>query len=303
MASTNQSPEYQRVEKHFLEAQTDEERLVWLEEMIREGPKHKSAEKMQANLKTRYIKLKKKIETQKKSKKGGTKGIKKADMQAVLVGFTNSGKSSLLKMLTNAHPKISPNEFTTQEPIIGTLNYQGTQIQIVDLPSLKSENFDMGIANMADLIIMVVDSKEDITKIKEALPKIRGKTFVIFNKIDNLNENEKRKISETLKSKKHDFILISTITKENIDELKEKILNSFDIARIYLKEPGKEPTTKPLVVMNNSTLLDVAKKISKELASKIKEARIWGPSSKFGNQRVGLTHRVKDKDIVEFHTN
>ena len=61
MASTNQSPEYQKAEKHFLSSKTDDERLIWLEEMIRECPKHKSAEKMLANLKTRYSKLRKKL--------------------------------------------------------------------------------------------------------------------------------------------------------------------------------------------------------------------------------------------------
>tara|TARA_Y100000310_G_scaffold274445_1_gene290466 strand:+ start:496 stop:1407 length:912 start_codon:yes stop_codon:yes gene_type:complete len=302
MASTNQSPEYQRAEKHFLEAGSDEEKLVWLEEMIREAPKHKSSEKMNANLRTRYIKLKKKLETQKKSKKGGVKGIKKTDMQVVLVGFTNSGKSSLLKTLTNAKPKISQSEFTTKEPTIGTMDYQGLQIQIIDLPSINSENFDIGVANMSDLVIMVVTKKEEIEQIKNSLPKIRGKIFVAFNKIDSITQNEKRKISETLKSKKHNFILTSTITNEGIEELKEKILFSFDIARIYLKEPGKPQAVKPLVVKEGATLLEVAKKISKELASQIKEARIWGPSSKFANQRVGLKHKVKDKDIVEFHT-
>ena len=58
MASTNQSPEYQKAEIRFLSAQTDEQKITALEEMIRECPKHKSAESMLANLKTRYKKLK-----------------------------------------------------------------------------------------------------------------------------------------------------------------------------------------------------------------------------------------------------
>ena len=302
MASTNQSPEYQRVEKKFLEAQTDSERILWLEEMIRECPKHKSAEKMLANLKTRYIKLKKKIETQKKSRKGGTKGIKKEDMQAVLVGFTNSGKSSLIKNLTNVKVKISANKFTTRENKVGILNYQGVQIQMIEIPSLKSEEFDIGLTNTADLVIFVVTKLSEINEIRESLPKIRGKVLVIFNKIDLLNKEEKRKLEATLKSKKQNFILTSSIMPENIDEVKEKIISNFDIARIYLKEPGKQPTTKPLVVLPNTTIEQVAKKISKDLAKKIKEVHIWGPSSKFGNQRVGLKHKVKDKDIVEFKT-
>ena len=38
------------------------------------------------------------------------------------------------------------------------------------------------------------------------------------------------------------------------------------------------------------------------LIIEVKEIRITGPSSKFPNQRVGLSHILKDKDIIEFHT-
>ena len=61
MASTNQSPQYQKAEAKFLSALTLEEKLFYLDEMIRECPKHKSAEKMLAQLKTRRKKLLEKI--------------------------------------------------------------------------------------------------------------------------------------------------------------------------------------------------------------------------------------------------
>ena len=83
MASTNQSPQYLKAQSMFFQAKTNDEKLRWLEEMIRECPKHKSSEKMLANLKTRYIKLKEKIEKIKKSGKSSSKsGIKKEEMQA-----------------------------------------------------------------------------------------------------------------------------------------------------------------------------------------------------------------------------
>ena len=69
MASTNQTPEYQQAEKRYLQAQSDEERVTCLEEMIRQAPKHKAGESMRANLKTRYIKMKEKLERIKKTKK------------------------------------------------------------------------------------------------------------------------------------------------------------------------------------------------------------------------------------------
>ncbi|MFA6023042.1 MAG: GTPase [Candidatus Pacearchaeota archaeon] len=304
MASTNQSPFYKKAEEHFLNAQTDEERLYYLDEMIRECPKHKSSEAMLANLKTRRIKLQEKIERIKKSKKGGSReGIKKADMQAVLTGFTGSGKSSLLAALTNAQPLVTNHSFNTYQPEIGTMDYYNVKIQILDQPSLKSDSFDIGLVNNTDLVIIVIDSIEDIKNIQENyLQRAKGKKLIVFNKIDLLNENERRKIEAHLRSKKYQFIMVSSLTNENIENLKEKIFSNFDVLRIYLKEPYREPSKIPMIMKPHSTIKDVVNKISKQMINTIKEIHIWGPSSKFPNQKVGINHEIKDKDIIEFKT-
>lgn len=53
------------------------------------------------------------------------------------VGFPNAGKSTLLKALSNAHPKIASYPFTTIQPNIGTLNYRDfRKITAADLPGL-----------------------------------------------------------------------------------------------------------------------------------------------------------------------
>ena len=51
-----------------------------------------------------------------------------------------------------------------------------------------------------------------------------------------------------------------------------------------------------------ASVRDVAERILKGLSCRIKEIRIWGPSSKFPGQKVGLQHKLKDLDIVEFKT-
>jgi hypothetical protein len=305
MASTNQSPFYKKAEVNFLTAQTDEERLHWLEEMIRECPKHKSSEAMLANLKTRHIKLKEKIEKARKKKGGGHEGIKKADMQVTIIGLTNSGKSSLLSKITNAQPTIAQNNskrFTTKYPEIGTMSYDNVKIQIIDEPAIESEYFDHGLIHTTDVILEVISDIEDLKKIEPVIEKINAKKIVVFNKIDLLDEQQKRKINATLSSKKYHFVMISTITGEGIKELKNKIFNSFNICRIYLKEPYKEASKIPMILKPGSTILDVANKISKQMVPTISEIHIWGPSSKFPNQKVGLSHIIKDKDIIEFKT-
>ncbi|MFH1711468.1 MAG: GTPase [Nanoarchaeota archaeon] len=303
MASTNQSPEYQQAEKHFLQAQTDEERLVLLEEMVRFAPKHKAGESMRANLKTRYIKLKEKLEKIKKAKKSsGKPSLKKEELQSCLIGLTNSGKSSILASLTNAKPEISGYGYTTKFPGVGTLDYSNVKIQIIDLPSVESEFFDQGIANTADVLLIVITKIEDLEKIHPFLEKARGKKLIILNKIDLLNENGKRKIEATLKTKKLEFVMFSTETKENIELLKEKIFQKFNKIRIYTKQPKHPPDKDPVIMLPNSTVKEAADKIFHGLSDNVKEARVTGPSSKFPNQKVGLDHVLKDKDIIEFKT-
>lgn len=300
MASTNQSPFYQQAEARFLSAKTDEEKLLALEEMIRECPKHKSSEAMLSNLKTRYKKLKEKVETSKKKGKSSKVGIKKEDLQIAIVGFTKSGKSSLIDILTNLNPEIADYPFTTKYPLVGMMNYDNVKIQTIEIPAFQSEYYDKGLVNSADTVLILITKLDEIEKI---LPEIKNPNkIIVFNKIDLFSENEKRKIYARLQSKKYNFILISAKTKENILELKDKIFKSFNKIRIFTKEPGKERTKIPIILNPNSNVEDVAEKILHGFSNKIKETRIWGPSSKFSGQKVGLNHVLKDLDVVEFKT-
>ena len=52
----------------------------------------------------------------------------------------------------------------------------------------------------------------------------------------------------------------------------------------------------------DSTVYDVAEKILKGFSKTVAETKIWGPSSKFAGQKVGLKHKLKDLDVVEFKT-
>ncbi|MBU4070014.1 MAG: 50S ribosome-binding GTPase [Nanoarchaeota archaeon] len=303
MASTNQSPAYLKAQGKFFSANTDQERLEALDAMIKECPKHKSSENMLANLKTRKKKLQKQIIKTKKSGKSAKTGIKKEEMQVIIIGYTNSGKSSLLNILTNAQPKISEIKFATTFPIIGMMNYKTINMQIIENPSIESDYYDKGLTNTADTLLIIVNSLEEIKKIQTEITKADGEKIIIFNKTDLLSEQEKRKISATLQSQKYNFVLISTKTRQGINELKEKIFQTFNKIRIYTKEPNKkEKSPKPIIMKKNSTVCNVAEKILKGFSKKIKETRIWGPSSKFPGQKIGLKHQLKDLDVVEFKT-
>jgi len=134
----NASHEYFTAEKEYLDAQTLDEKIEKLQELIKAAPKHKSSENLLKELTTRLKKFLQKQDKGKSSGKSGKKGIRKENFQCALVGLPNTGKSSILSKITNAKPKISPHQFSTSFPEIGTMDYQGIKAQIVDLPSIGS---------------------------------------------------------------------------------------------------------------------------------------------------------------------
>jgi hypothetical protein len=269
-------------------------------------PGHKGAEAMRANLRTRYKKLKEKMAAVKKTKSSGGKQnvIKKEDLQCVIAGFPNTGKSSLFKTLTGKETFISDIPYSTAIPEVAMMPYEDVKMQVIDSPPFPNE--DKSLINTADTLLLVVENLSQIEESKKFLLRAQGKKIYILNKTDLLSEQERRKLEANIKSKyKHDtIILFSTVqhSPQELNELKKRIFKTFTIIRIYLKEPKKEPGKIPMILRENATIANVADKILKGMSKKIKKTNIWGPSSKFPGQMVGLEHKLKDKDVVEFQT-
>ncbi|MFH1433239.1 MAG: GTP-binding protein [archaeon] len=122
--------------------------------------------------------------------------------------------------------------------------------------------------------------------------------FAVINKIDMYKGDAlalKKMVTE-------DCIFISADKNINMEKLKEKIFRSLNFMRFYMKHPGKEPDLKePMIVRGKYSVLGLSEKIHKTMAKNFKFARIWGPSAKFGGQKVGPNHILKDGDIVELN--
>jgi uncharacterized protein len=208
-----------------------------------------------------------------------------------------------LKALTNAKPAVADYLFTTKHPEIGTFYFEGVSAQIVDDPSVGGESFDIGLANNADCLLVVVNNLGELEEIEEFMKRSRSKRIVVVNKGDMLSEGDLRKMKARLKSKRIDGVIVSAERGYGLDELRQRLFSETGMIRVYMREPGsKKAKDKPMVLREGSTVKDVAEHILKGFSKSVKETRITGPSSKFPNQRVGLSHVMKDKDAIEFHT-
>ena len=85
---------------------------------------------------------------------------------AALVGLPNAGKSSLIRRISNATPKVAEYPFTTLAPVLGTVEApDGSQLVVADVPGLiegASEGIGLGhefLAHLerARLLVHVID--------------------------------------------------------------------------------------------------------------------------------------------------
>ncbi|GME69871.1 unnamed protein product [[Candida] boidinii] len=109
------------------------------------------------------------IEGEQTKSSGGGQGFdvsKSGDARISLIGFPSVGKSSFLSKITKTKSEVAHYAFTTLTSVPGVLEYEGAEIQIVDLPGIikgASEGKGRGrqvvaTAKTSDLILMVLDA-------------------------------------------------------------------------------------------------------------------------------------------------
>ena len=164
-----------------------------------------------------------------------------------LIGFPNAGKSTLLNMLTNAHPKTAAYPFTTMFPTVGVLEYPEhfERITLADIPGLiegASENRGLGhrflkhIERCKILLILidmegtdgrqpVADYQVLLNELKLYKPALLKKPiFIAANKMDEPNAPDNLKALE--KRLNRAVYPISCVSDEGLEDLKKILLEA-----------------------------------------------------------------------------
>lgn len=142
---------------------------------------------------------------------------KSGDARIALVGFPSVGKSTFLSKITKTESVIADYSFTTLTAIPGVLEYQGAEVQILDLPGIiegASEGKGRGrqvisAAKTSDMILMVLDA----TKKHEQRELLEAELHAVGIRLNQTKPNV------TLKMKKAGGMKITcTSPTKNIDE-------------------------------------------------------------------------------------
>ena len=330
----NLTPDYFKAEQWYREATTAEEKILALEQMLAVMPKHKGTDKLKADIRHKISALKESEEKRRKS--GGVDIFHVPRMgagQVALLGLPNCGKSSIVEVLTDAKVHVAEYPFATNAPVPGMMKFEGVPIEVVDMPPITADYSAPGQAGTyrnCDLIAIVIDLSSDIeeqlkvcleflekknlllneqwfdkltiqTGAKDERGNFLGKRAVcICTKADIAKEGAIEKVRQ-LCGNRFEIIAISVETGEGMGELPAALFRQLHIIRVYAKPPGKKPDmNEPFTMPAGATVQDLARTIHRDLAEKLKTARIWGEGV-YEGQSVHLTHVLHDKDIVELH--
>jgi len=160
---------------------------------------------------------------------------------AGLVGYPNAGKSTLLRKISAARPKVAPYPFTTLHPIIGVVEFSGyLRATIADIPGLiEGAHRNLGLGHdflrhitRCRLLIFVVDAAgsegrnpiEDVQNLRREIdlydPTLSQRPwFIVANKMDLPGASENLSALQN-RFPSVEIVPVSAMKGEGIEELK-----------------------------------------------------------------------------------
>ena len=202
------------------------------------GPGEKKLEVDRRRILERIAFLRKRLDDIERTKELQRK--KRKDLFKIsIVGYTNTGKSSIMNVLTKAGVVVEDQLFATLDATTRILYLEEFPYKVLlsdtvgfieDIPPYLVASFKatLGVVKEADILLHVIDVThprlhERIKIVENVLEEIscgEKRKIRVFNKIDLLLESS---IIERLREKYSESVFVSARTKEGIEDLKRKL--------------------------------------------------------------------------------
>ncbi len=189
----------------------------------------------------KIINLKKRIEEILKESKNGK--IIKEGIKTAIIGSPNVGKSSLLNELLQEDKAIVTDiAGTTRDIVEGQISINGILLNIIDTAGIRNTDDkveaigvekSIKVMNDADLVLFMLNNNEELSNDnKKLLNELNNRNYIIIvNKIDLVKKIDISKLN------KDNIIEMSIKEKKGINELKNKIIELFNLDNIETKDP------------------------------------------------------------------
>ncbi len=177
--------------------------------------------------------------------------VLKNGVPVAIVGETNAGKSTLLNLLLNEDRALVSNiHGTTRDVIEDTIVIQGVAYRFIDTAGIRKTNDiieKMGIEltykkiEQASIILWMIDCTQVCEHIewmaRKIVPRSKGKKLIlVFNKIDNVSEEEIDVLDNLFSDIEAERIHISAKEKHNINLLEDMITRAAHLPQISAED-------------------------------------------------------------------
>lgn len=178
-----------------------------------------------------------------------------------LVGLPNAGKSSLLRRISKATPKVADYPFTTLEPCLGVAHHKGECFVAADLPGLtQGASHGVGLgdkflrhASRNRIILHLVDASHELDAISNNVEIVRRELsaydpellqreeILVFTKIDLIGTDWKSKQTKLTRCGLRG-VGISSHSGEGISRLLDRVLKGLPPHRLpAVADPDRMP--------------------------------------------------------------
>lgn len=232
--------------------------------------------------------------------------------EVALVGLPNVGKTSVLVALTGTHAEIADYPYTTLTPNVGMFSLGGFGFEIVDLPpfpegALDEVQYAAGLKEAclnATLLCIVVNLEEDLEfQLRTLRGQLEGigaeRPAVLFGTHADTAAPDMEGL-RTLSAGEPVFGFPLAEGEERA--VAEALCGPIGRIVVDARDPVSKEDPLAYAVPEGASVLDLTGLIHKDLTKRARRARVWGPSSSFDGQEVGLDHVLSSGDTVEILT-
>lgn len=201
--------------------------------------------------------------------------IIKEGIKTCIIGRPNVGKSSLLNQLLEEEKAIVTDiAGTTRDIVEGQISLNGILLNIIDTAGIRqTEDIiealgvekSLKMMEESDLILFVLNNNEKITEdIKTLLNKLENKNYII---IINKTDLPKKLNVKELPVDKCQIVNMSIKNKTGIEELKQKIIEMFNISQIETTDPTYLSNSRSISILESC--LESIKEVEKGLGNNV----------------------------------